>query len=182
MIKTVSLIAAGLVFSLWTGAAAADVVGPAPATCPEGSRPDACHGGPFCFPLTCTQDADCTGGLVCRDRQLCLGELSCAGGFTDPDAAPPMTPQITGACASGASCDAPSACTPMKVCVSEGGTATGGGSTGTEGGSGDGDGDGGSCNCGVAGAPGGVLTALGALAAAGAVFAARRQRPSQRRR
>ncbi|EYF03630.1 Hypothetical protein CAP_5421 [Chondromyces apiculatus DSM 436] len=164
----------------------ADVVGPPPDTCPDGSTPQTCHGGPYCAPRTCASENDCDAGELCVDRKLCLGELGC-GGLLEPDAMPPMTPTITGTCEGTTACTAPATCTTMKVCaVNEGGvtqssTTSSGGSSGN-GGSDGGSGDSGGCSFGAAQTRGGLVAALGVLAAGAALLTARRQRPSQRRR
>jgi hypothetical protein len=152
--------------------ARADVVGPEPDSCPDGSVPSACHGGPYCHPFSCMTDADCDPGLSCKDRDLCTADIDCGG------AEPYIIKQITGTCESG--CAAGSTCVTQKVCVPPStGTTTGaggGGSSGNggggNGGAGGGGGSGGEvvvtgCACDLArgnvalGAAGGALFVLG---------------------
>jgi hypothetical protein len=172
--KTVQVLAVCAATALWSGLAWADAVPPEPEDCLDGTRGSTCHGGPYCAPDSCTQDTDCTGGEVCRDRQLCLGSIDCTGGFTDPDAGPFLSDQITGACEGGAGCDAPAVCTTMKVCVAPGG------STGSGPGAGSGDGNGdmavSGCGCSIPGAGGGIAAGMAALALGGALLSARRRR------
>lgn len=182
--KPAWLLAACAAMALWSGVAAADAVPEPPTDCPDGTTPNTCHGGPYCAPTSCTQDADCADGKVCRERSLCLGSISCGGGW-DPDATPDSSPQILGECGPDASCDPSAPCTPMKVCVSPGGASSSG--------SGDGSGDDEDltvtgCSCRAAGAGNGLAVgavAAGVLVAGAAVFVSRRsrdQRSRQRRR
>ena len=161
--------------------AAADVVMPPPSTCPEGSQGATCHGGPHCVPSKCASDAECKSGEVCQDRQLCVNPINCAGGWSDPDAAPPMSPDVRGPCNAGACAEG--ACNTYKVCVPGSGSGSGSGSGG---GSGSGSGSGGSsgggsgsasgCACSAAGDGVGPLFGLGAFVAGLGLLASRRRR------
>lgn len=115
--------------------ALADVVGDPPPSCPTGSSPNVCHGGPFCEPAFCMDDGDCTGGWTCQDVNACVGEVNCGGGGR-----PSPTETFEGACkpdstcdVAGATCQARRQCLPMPDPTTGGstdGTATGTASTG----------------------------------------------------
>lgn len=110
-----------LVVSLSLAAGArADVVGPAPTSCPAGSVGDACHGSSYCRPTPCVSDGDCTGGLVCREQGLCLGSVGCVGRLEPDSAPPPPRDSATRTCSAGeacggASCDVARRCVPAPV-------------------------------------------------------------------
>lgn len=87
-LASASLALAGL---LTVGSAAADVIGPPPTTCLDGSVGASDHGGPYCRPLRCSSDADCKDGRVCRKLALCVGTFS--GGGDRPKGEPPPTYQ-----------------------------------------------------------------------------------------
>ncbi len=142
----------------------ADVVGPEPATCPDGSVPSTCHGGPFCYPATCSSDADCDEGETCKDASLCTEPFDCGGGW---GGSAPST-NVLAACGSGC---AKGTCSTLKVCQQEGG----------EGGSGGGGDDylvkG--CTCSVEKAP--TLGLAGTLALVAGLLAFTGRRRSRRR-
>ncbi|TNE50738.1 MAG: hypothetical protein EP343_07060 [Deltaproteobacteria bacterium] len=54
----------------WLGHA--DVVNPAPTSCPAGSTPSTGHVGPHCAPTTCQSNTDCKSGETCREISLCI--------------------------------------------------------------------------------------------------------------
>jgi hypothetical protein len=177
--KTLRVLAICAAAALWSGAAYADAVPPPPDNCLDGTEGATCHGGEYCAPAGCAQDADCAAGKVCQDRQLCLGTIDCTGGFSDPDAGPFLSDRITGTCAGGVGCDAPAMCTTLKVCVAS--VVTTGG--GTAGGSADGEDMAVSgCGCSIPAGGRGIAAGMAALSLGGALLAARRQRPRQRRR
>jgi hypothetical protein len=122
----------------------ADVVGPLPASCPEGGQASTCHGGPHCRVLGCMADTDCQDGLVCKDRSFCVGVINCSGKLP-PDADPSTgdVQTLESSCAAGDSCDAGGACTTLKVCVAANST----GSISSTGSSGSDPGANGSCGC-----------------------------------
>lgn len=151
--------------------ARADVVPEPPMDCLDGTVGETCHGGPYCAPDTCTTDADCDAGEVCKDTDLCTATIDC-GGIDGP--AP--TTEVTASC--GEACPAGDTCSLLKVCVTAssgtGGTTTTGGAGGaTVGGAGGSGGSGGNdvvvsgCSCRVpgtgtaVGAAGALLFALG---------------------
>lgn len=127
------------------GSARADVLSPAPPSCPEGSVGRECHGPPLCAALTCEIDTDCAAGSRCVERALCARGETCAGGWGGPGT--PNT-HIDGPCGSGGSCEGwGTTCQSLKVCVPianlDGGTPrpdAGGGSTDAGGTSSDGGG------------------------------------------
>ncbi len=90
------------------GPAAADVVGPPPDHCPNGSIPDSSHAGPTCWPSVCTTNSDCSGGEVCVERALCVEPVngfSHGGQFT-------LDHAVT-------SCDGDRLCPPGATCQSD---------------------------------------------------------------
>lgn len=126
-----SLFTAACATFLSIGSAYADVVGPPPDSCINGGIPSTCHGGPFCALDSCTTDADCEGGKVCKETPLCTGTIDCGGG-----GGPSPTTQVAGSCDAG--CQSGSACTKQLVCVASS-TGTGGGGSGGDGAGGTGD-------------------------------------------
>ncbi len=123
----------GLVLALGAGEARADVVGPPPDDCPEGSEGATCHGGPFCRARGCMSDSDCDTGTTCKELPLCTGKIGCAGNIP-PDADPNDFTQdkIEGPCPNGNECTAGSTCVKQKVCVGDGGSSSS--SSGSDGG------------------------------------------------
>lgn len=86
--------------------AAADVVGPPPDHCPNGSIGDSSHAGPTCWPTVCTGNSDCDRGEVCVERALCVEPVqgwSHGGQFT-------MDHAVT-------SCDGSGVCPPGSTCM-----------------------------------------------------------------
>jgi MYXO-CTERM domain-containing protein len=106
-------------------AAAADAVPPPPDSCPAGSAGDSCHGGEYCRASGCTSDSDCSGGMACRELELCIGQIDCAGGW-DPDAGPSYSPTVEGSCSGGSACSAGS-CELRRVCAMPGAGSSSGG-------------------------------------------------------
>lgn len=158
--------------------ARADVVPEPPMDCLDGTVGETCHGGPYCAPDTCTTDAECDAGKVCKDRDLCTATIDCGG-----MGGPAPTTEVTASC--GEACPAGDTCSVLKVCVTAssgtggaggattsggaGGSTTtggtGGASVGGAGGSGGGGGDDvvvSGCSCRVPGA-GTAVGAAGAL-------------------
>jgi len=173
------MLAGAAAFALLPGAARADVVFPPPATCPDGTEPGTCHGGPHCRPLICATNTDCQGGAVCMDRPFCVHTISCAGKLP-PDADPSMYDQqvAEAACPGNSACDAGATCSTLKVCVPtavSGSSSNGSGETSSSGGS-----TGvlvGGCACRTAGAqPGAAELPLLAIGALGLGLRARRRR------
>lgn len=171
--KAIRMLLSCTALLLGSGAARADVVPSPPADCMEGTEGHTCHGGPYCSPKTCTQDAECGAGKVCQQMQLCVGGINCNGGW-EPDAEPTLTQNVMGTCEGGAACDAPASCTPLSLCRPVGGTGSAGG--GTAGGSSLGSDDTTvtGCDCRVGAASGGSAAGLAALLAGAALLAARR--------
>jgi hypothetical protein len=154
-----------IVAAVSPGAALADVVSDPPKTCPSGATPDTCHAGPFCAPSECTADTDCTGGATCVEQSLCVREIVCAG-LIEPDASldPYKRKDVLSACPSD-TCDAPAACTSLKVCAPSGGGASSSDSATDTG-----------CGCVAAGAREGSIAGLLLLGAAAAIVAGRASR------
>ncbi len=105
--------------------ARADVVGYPPATCPPGSTPDTCHGGPHCAIRLCQANTDCFTGQECKPIQACLGTLNCQGRPLPADAAPPLRKIMKSACPSSGICADGQACQTENLCVSPGSDSTG---------------------------------------------------------
>ncbi|MDC3954948.1 hypothetical protein [Polyangium jinanense] len=143
--------------------ARADVVGPPPDECPEGTEGGSCHGGPYCRPIECTSDAECGNGETCKDQPLCVSTISCVG-LLPPDASPMdfETPKIEALCPNGNECMQGATCKTQKVCVSAASSS---------------DGNDSGCGCRLA-SSGSFEASLGALALGlgAAAFARRRQR------
>lgn len=103
--------------SLWLGSqgtpARADVVEAPPAVCPAGARGNTCHGGPFCSPLKCSTDAECTDGATCQDTRGCIGTVECGDG--DGGTAP--RPTLSALCEGGEACGADETCQAIKLCM-----------------------------------------------------------------
>ena len=157
--------------------ARADVVGPQPETCPAGSDPSACHGGPYCYPAKCDTDTDCDSGETCAETPLCTEPFDCGGGWGGSS---PST-NVLGPC--GAGC-AEGTCTPLKVCQKS--TSTGSGGSGGAGGAGGGSSTGDDyavkgCACSLEEAPTlGGLAALALLAGLSAFTGRRKARREPR--
>ncbi len=153
----------------------ADVVGPGPDTCPNGSVPSSCHGGPYCYPLTCTGDADCDEGEKCQSAEVCTTTIECAGGWGGSS----PTSNVLGPCGDGCSAGT---CTPLKVCQKT--SSTGAGGEGGSGGSGGGGDDlivkGCACSLEKGSTLGGVAGAVALLAGLSAFTGRRRSRGRKR--
>lgn len=158
---------------LRVGAARADAVPPPPPDCLEGTEGQTCHGGPYCSPKVCAEDADCGAGKVCQPRQLCVAEINCGGGW-EPDPEPALAQNVVGTCEGGAACGPPASCVALRVCGPSSGTGSAGGAAG---GSSTGRDDvtitG--CDCAVGAASGAPAAGLAALLAGAALLAARRR-------
>jgi hypothetical protein len=113
----------------------ADVVPPAPTSCPEGSVGSTCHGGPHCAALNCQTDADCLGGAVCREIAACTGSTICGGRIAPgQDAIVYGRDTIEAACPASATCPSGAPCQQIRVCVPpKGGSGGSTGATGTGG-------------------------------------------------
>lgn len=114
--------------------AAADVVGQPPATCPNGSEPSTCHGGPHCNPLSCTTSADCATG-TCQDISYCVKTISCAGNIPPGEDPSQYDREVveglcTGSCGSGAPCKTLKVCATGSSSGGAGGSEAGGSSSG----------------------------------------------------
>jgi hypothetical protein len=77
--------------------------------CPDGAREATSHAGPRCDPWTCTSDADCDGGRVCRPLRVCtqVHSVRAAGraAFHDPPPPPIDVELVLTSCAPDARCD-----------------------------------------------------------------------------
>ncbi len=71
-LKVTSLLTCTLTFLGVSQVVQADVVNPAPTSCPTGSRPSTGHVGPHCAPTTCQSSTDCKSGETCREVSLCI--------------------------------------------------------------------------------------------------------------
>lgn len=105
--------------------ARADVVDFPPASCPRGSTPETCHGGPHCRVKLCQTDADCPKGKACKPVQACFGKISCMGRPLYTDASYPLTDIMKSACPSSGTCSDGQACPTENLCVSSGSDTTG---------------------------------------------------------
>src|SRR5262249_4809589 len=103
--------------------ARADVIGPMPTDCRDGTRGDACMGPVSgCVPATCTSDADCAGGKSCQPASFCVQRQACGGSLPRP---PPGTglDVVIGTCDAsdaGTPCGSGATCQTTHVCVSTG--------------------------------------------------------------
>ncbi len=114
--------------------AAADAIPPPPENCPAGSTPVSSHSGAGCKlnPPTncpsgwrgmlggvcglsaCKQDAQCTGGRVCREASLCMEKHE----VHHPRMAETFTEwRAYNVCAAGVTCESPRSCRSQRVCV-----------------------------------------------------------------
>ncbi len=101
--------------------AAADVVGPPPDHCPNGSIPDSSHAGPTCWPSVCSSNSDCDSGEVCVERALCVEPVhgfSHGGGFTLDHAV--TSCDGSGVCPPGATCQSDRRCMPRVATLTQG--------------------------------------------------------------
>jgi hypothetical protein len=101
--------------------AAADVVGPPPDNCPNGSYPDSSHAGPTCWPTVCTSNNECTSGEVCVERALCIEPVQGwgrGGQFTLDHAV--TSCDGSGVCPPGASCMTNHRCMPRVATLTQG--------------------------------------------------------------
>lgn len=165
----------------WAAPARADVVGPPPALCPDGSLATACHGGPFCSPEKCLSNGQCNSGQVCKTLAYCVEKIGC-GGFVEPDADPHANDlnNVKRFCPNGDECTNGATCEMLEVCVAPdtgtGGSASTGGGASTSGGAV----DSGGCSCRTPGLArdrdGAVAAGLAALAAALLLRKKRRER------
>jgi hypothetical protein len=94
--------------------ALADKVPSPPDDCPPGSTGDTGHEGPHCIPLDCKTDADCKGGLVCKEQPLCIEEKMLAP-RDDPEKSKFVF--VYDSCEVGAKCTGASTCVTGKRCV-----------------------------------------------------------------
>ena len=139
--------------SLLPAIAAADVIGPLPTTCEEGSEPVPCHGPATCRADSCTTDADCDPGEVCQSRNYCVREHCCLGGWGGGCGPSDYVIHVDGPCTGGGGCAGlGTACRGVQVCVpgdrdggapvdagSDGGAPDAGGDADPDAGSGDAD-------------------------------------------
>ena len=103
------------------GPAAADVVGPPPDRCPNGSIPDSSHAGPTCWPSVCSTSSDCSGGEICVERALCVEPVngfSHGGQFTLDHAV--TSCDGSGVCPPGATCQSERRCMPRVATLTQG--------------------------------------------------------------
>jgi hypothetical protein len=154
------------------GPARGDAVPPEPETCPAGSTPQTCHGGPHCKPADCTTDADCSGGASCVGQALCIGEVVCAGLIPeDASIDDYKRPTVEGACPAGNECTSPATCSTRKVCVVPTSSSESTGSPPTGGG------DSSGCSCELGSGAAGAVSLAGAFCAALLLAARRRRKP-----
>lgn len=113
-------IAAILAAALACATARADVVGPAPESCPNGSTPQANHGGPYCDPNECGGDSGrtCATGTTCQAMSLCI-----VTGTANSHGVEFHFPDVKGSCSGGAC--ATGTCTQVQACTSPSFSATG---------------------------------------------------------
>ncbi|MDI1447561.1 hypothetical protein [Polyangium sp. 6x1] len=108
--------------------ARADVVGPPPDDCPEGTVGATCHSAPYCSPVACTSDAECGRGETCQDKPLCASTIVCAGLLPpDADLMDYERTKIVGPCSDANACASGATCKTQKVCVA---AASSGGDSG----------------------------------------------------
>jgi MYXO-CTERM domain-containing protein len=101
-----------LALALAAPSAFADVVGPPPGSCPNGSTPESNHAGPYCAPNACGDGgATCATGATCQLVPLCLATRTANSHGTEF----PYV-DVTGSCASGGC--ASGTCTSLQVCAS----------------------------------------------------------------
>lgn len=126
----ISLLAAAALL-LVAGSAAADVVPPPPEDCIDGAVGNTGHVGPYCSPLSCSTDADCKDGRVCRELPACMSELT-SYNRRMPESPPSKYTVVVGPCdkADGSACTRPpdspkpmwggadkGTCKAVKLCV-----------------------------------------------------------------
>ena len=106
-----------LVLSMISGGATAraDVVMPPPKTCPAGTKPGTCHGGPHCKPEECSSSASCAPGQVCQGQKYCMQTINCGGGYGGPS----YVDVARAACAGATPCKV-GKCTTVQVCGAKG--------------------------------------------------------------
>jgi len=149
------LMAAGLAVS--PRAVRADAVRPEPRNCPDGSQGATGHAGPYCAPIPCTSDAECTAvraGWVCREVPLCVNQVT----YTDWSGQRYTRDEVVGPCAADGSCTPPATCDTSKKCAPP--IASGSGPTGSSGSSGAQSGAGGTGGAGGSAGTGGQDTAV----------------------
>ena len=113
--RLVMLVALGAVF-IMTVPAEADVVGPPPTNCPDGTEPMSSHQGAYCHPMRCSTNADCDRGGVCAETSLCLGKREIWYRYTPPEKNPPTHYEIAeGTCPNGAC--SKGICTKANFCM-----------------------------------------------------------------
>jgi hypothetical protein len=108
-----------LTLSLASSTVRADVVGPAPDSCPSGGTPSSCHAGPYCALTECEADSECTvEGTVCREVPVCEGKVVCAG-LVAPDADLSQYERATveSACQPGDACPDRTRCALRRLCA-----------------------------------------------------------------
>jgi hypothetical protein len=115
--KTLVLIAFAMSFVLTTGGAHADGIEVPPMKCPPGAEVAFSHGGVWCAPTTCTDDARCKTGSSCVEQGLCVETYT----YEDTRAAAPRPKKTAvkadvvcgpgGVCSSG-TCEKARRCVP----------------------------------------------------------------------
>lgn len=101
---------------LFTAKAQADVVDDVPRECFPGTHSDFCHGGAYCSALTCTTDADCSGGH-CEARPFCVGSITCGGRLpAELRDNPPKTETVVSVCEKN-ECPMGGECKTLNVCM-----------------------------------------------------------------
>ncbi|MCB9795623.1 MAG: hypothetical protein H6741_23240 [Alphaproteobacteria bacterium] len=113
-----------LALSLLATPSFADVVGPEPENCPDGSDPWSSHAGNWCEASYCGDDPDACGeGETCQEISLCVEteERGVGGGWADSAEPGTFTAhEVHGTCDPGDECDAGVCETEMR-CAPEGG-------------------------------------------------------------
>jgi len=95
--------------------AGADAVGPPPKECPDGTKGESCHGGPYCDPNECTDSSKCGAGQTCAPVQYCTKQINCAGGWGK---GPYYHTDVKGLCGSDGKCSS-GTCSTLMVCADE---------------------------------------------------------------
>lgn len=108
----VSPVVLALALVMASGSARADVVPPAPSSCPPGARPETGHEGPHCAPDLCDAKK-CESGSTCETRQLCVEEISGPHRGGTARSRDVSSACVAGKCARG-SCESLAVCVPRR--------------------------------------------------------------------
>jgi hypothetical protein len=102
---------AGLSLALVVMHVRADVVGPPPTKCPDGTTPEESHAGPYCRMNDCPDAGPCPDGTACQSRYLCVEVLR--GGTIDGVT---TVHNVVDVCPDASSCEV-GACELHEVCM-----------------------------------------------------------------